>query len=78
MPEHMDHPDLALEKHQVLGCAGTGTLVVCSIRVQLLQSHLVSTGVANGEHGICHTKWDHWDISSCALMLEAEGRPEQT
>lgn len=78
VPEHVDHPDPALEKHQALGCGGTGTLVVCSIRVQLLQRHLVSTSVANGEHGICHTKWDHWDISSCTLMLEAEGSPEQT
>lgn len=77
MPEHMDHPVPALEKHQGLGCGGTGTLAVCSTRVQLLQSHLVSTGVAIREHRICHTKWDHWDISSCALMLEAEGSPEQ-
>lgn len=77
--------DLALEKHQGMGWGGTGTLVVCSITVQLLQSLLVRTDIANGERGICYTKSDHWDISSCTFLLEVadphplpEGSPGQT
>lgn len=65
MPQRSDRPSAARCPDPAVGSAGGwgGRGRGCFALLELLlQSHLVNTGIANGEHGICYTKSVHRDM----------------